>query len=194
MLWVFYLYLIIGILAFIGLIISLILGGVSAIDFDIDIPGIDVDIGGPDVDIGGGPGMLSLPVIMGFFASFGSFGAILTYYGVHPAITPFVSAFVALIVAGILFMAITWMFKHFQSDSTVSYGKLVGKEASVSVSIKDGKEGQIVLFTEQRGRTLVPAVADENIPENSRVIITELIGDCVKVRSKNRNKNRKSMH
>ena len=189
MLWVFYLYLGIGVLAFIGLVLSFIFGGIAAIDFDvdIDIPGIDVDVGGPDFDVGGGPGLFSLPVILGFFASFGSLGAILTYYGMHPAVTPFISSIVAFIIAGILFMIITWMFKHFQSDSTVSYPKLVGSEASVSIPIFKGKEGQVVLFTEQRGRTLVPAISDEVISENTKVIITEVIGDSVRVRKKKSN-------
>jgi len=187
MIWVFYLYLVIGILAFIGFIIILIFGGVSAFDFDVDIPGVDVGIDGPDADIGiehGGPGPFSLPVILGFLSSFGTIGAILTYYGVHYALTPFLSIAVAVLVALVMFLIIAWMFKKLQSDSTVSYRGLIGKEATVSVSIKEGREGQIVLFTEQRGRTLVPAIADEDIPADTYVVIKEVVGDAVKVRKR----------
>lgn len=185
MLWVFYLYLGIGILAFVGLLLVLIFGGIAAIDFDvdIDIPGIDVDIGGPDADIGGGPGPFSLPVLLGFLSAFGALGSILTYYNMYPAMTPFVSAGGAILVSIVMFLIIQWMFKHFQSDSTLSFDSLKGKKATVTVSIKKGLEGQIVLFTDQRGRTLVPAVSDENIPENTRVVIVDVLGDSVKVRS-----------
>lgn len=190
MIWLFYLYLGIAILAFVLLLLSIVFSSLASLDFDINLPWGDIDIGGPDSDIGfshgGGPGPFSLPVILGFLTTFGSLGAILTYYELSPALTPFISGGAAIIVSFLLYLVIAWMFHQFQADSTVSFKDLVGSEATISVSIRDGREGQIVLFTEKRGRTLVPAIANEDIPENTKVLIKEVMGDTVRVARKYR--------
>jgi membrane protein implicated in regulation of membrane protease activity len=190
MLWVFYVYLGIGIFGFILLMISLIFSSLASIDLDIHLPFDigDVDVDGGDADVGGGhgPGPFSLPVMMGFLTTFGALGAILTYYDVSQAITPFVSVAAAILVSFLLYAAVAYMFHHFQADSTVSFKELVGSEATVSVSIRGGREGQVVLFTDKRGRTLVPAIADEDIPENTKVTIEEVLGDTVRVSRRGR--------
>ncbi|MGA1820561.1 MAG: hypothetical protein ACMUHU_06090 [Thermoplasmatota archaeon] len=177
--WVFYLYAAIGLASLVILIIMLIFGG---LDFDFDFGDVDVDVDtGFDLGVDGGPGFFSLPILLGFFTGFGGIGALLTYYEVNAIATPFIAGIAAITIASILFLIINYFFKHFQSDSTVRFNDLIGRRASVSVPISPGQEGQIVLFTEQRGRTLVPAVSHKPLPNNSQVVITGVSGDSVKV-------------
>lgn len=173
--WVLVIYLAIGGASLLLLIMMMVLGN---LDFDLDIgPDIDLDIG----DVDGGPGLLSLPIMLSFFAAFGGIGALLTYFEFNTIITPFVAAVSALLLAGLLFMLMRYFFRMFSSDSTVTYSKLKGQKATVTVPINPGMEGQITLFTEQRGRTLVPAVADRKFPNGAKVIIKSSNGDSVNV-------------
>ncbi|RLF67408.1 MAG: hypothetical protein DRN57_05730 [Thermoplasmata archaeon] len=175
-------YLVIGIASFIVLVVMMLMGG---LDLDIDVGSdIDIDIDAGDIDLdagGGGPGFISIPIILSFTSAFGGLGAILTYFGVDPVLTPFISAFSALVFASLLFLAVRYFFKIFSSDSTVNYGSLVGKKATVTVPINPGMEGQVALFTEQRGRTLVPAIGDRKFSNNAEVVISRTMGDTVKV-------------
>jgi membrane protein implicated in regulation of membrane protease activity len=150
--------------------------GFDAGDVDIDVDtDLDLDIGDRDI------GVFSLPIILSFTTAFGALGAILTYFDMNRVATPFIAALGALALAGILFLIVNYFFKAFQSDSTVRFNDLIGRKASVTVPIKKGQEGQIVLFTEQRGRTLIPAVSQKTIPSNAQVVITGVSGDTVKV-------------
>jgi membrane protein implicated in regulation of membrane protease activity len=177
--WVFYLYAAIGLASLVILIIMLVFGG---LDLDFDFGDVDVDVDtGLDVGFDGGPGFFSLPILLGFFTGFGGIGALLTYYEVNVIATPFIAGLGAILIASILFLIVNYFFKHFQSDSTVRFNNLIGRKASVSVPIAPGQEGQVVLFTEQRGRTLVPAVSKKSLPNNAQVVITGVSGDTVKV-------------
>ncbi|MFW3146109.1 MAG: NfeD family protein [Thermoplasmatota archaeon] len=193
--WVFYIYAGIGLVSFILLIIMTILGG---LDLGFEGGGLDLDMDG-DVDIAigvgdGGPGLFSIPVLLGFTTAFGSVAALLTYFDVGVILSPLIAIVVSIVVAIVLFMIVSYMFKHFSSDSTLKFENFIGKKASVTVPIKPGQEGQVVLFTEQRGRTIIPAVSDKEIPNNAQVVITGMSGDAVKVitlsewRKKNKNK------
>jgi membrane protein implicated in regulation of membrane protease activity len=175
------LYLVIGVASFIVLLVIMLLGGLD-LDFDGG-PDVDIDIGdaGIDIDAGGGPGLFSLPVMLSFTSAFGGLGAIMTYFEVNPVITPFVAALASLVFAVLLFMIVRYGFKIFSSDSTVKYDRLKGKKATVTVPINPGMEGQVTLFTEQRGRTLIPAVADRKFGNNAEVVIVRNLGDSVKV-------------
>jgi hypothetical protein len=55
---------------------------------------------------------------------------------------------------------------------------------TVSVAIKTGKKGQIIVVTEERGRTLLSAVADEPIPQDTIVEIKAIVGNGVRVERK----------
>jgi membrane protein implicated in regulation of membrane protease activity len=186
------LYLVIGVASFLVLIVIMLLGGLD-LDFDGG-PDIDFDIGDVDVDIdaGGGPGLFSLPVVLSFTSAFGGLGAIMTYFDVDPVITPFIAAGSSLVFAVLLFMIVRYSFKVFSSDSTVKYDRLKGKKATVTVPINPGMEGQVTLFTEQRGRTLIPAVADRKFGNNAEVVIIQNLGDSVRVASFSEWKRRKS--
>ncbi len=178
------LYLVIGVASFIILITIMLLGGMD-LDFDGG-PDIDLDMGDIDADVGvgEGPGLFSLPVMLSFTSAFGGLGAIMTYFDVNPVFTPFIAAGSSLIFAVLLFLVVRYGFKVFSSDSTVKYDRLRGKKATVTVTINPGMEGQVTLFTEQRGRTLIPAVADRKFGNNAEVIIAQNLGDSVKVVSK----------
>jgi len=176
--WLFYVYAAVGLASLIILILMMVFGGLDlgfdGADMDVD-SGLDLDIGDSDI------GVFSLPIILSFTTAFGALGAILTYFEMNRVATPFISALGALALAVILFLIVNYFFKYFQSDSTVRFNDLIGRKASVSVPIKPGQEGQIVLFTEQRGRTLIPAVSNKTMPNNARVMITGVSGDTVMV-------------
>lgn len=173
--WLLIMYLVIGGISLGILVLMLIFGG-----FDLDV-GTDVDLDLPvDMDIDAGGGM-SLPVILAFLAMLGGIGGILTYFDFNPIATPFISAVASLFLAAVLFLILNYFLKSFSADSTVKFKNLVGKKASVNIPIRKGAEGQIVLFTEQRGRTLIPAISDKSIPNNASVVIVAVQGDTVKV-------------
>ena len=179
--WIFWVYIALGIAGLAVLLMMMIFGG---LDFgfggvDIEMGGVDFDVG--DMDAGGGVG---LPLILSFVSAFGWFGAILTYMKIHIVLTPIISIIAALGISLILFLLTRYFLKHFSSDSTVKFRSLIGKKGSVSVPIRPGEEGQIVVFTDQRGRTIIPAVSDKRILNNAEVVIVGIIGDAVKVMSK----------
>lgn len=176
--WIFWVYIALGIAGLAVLLLMMIFGG---LDFgfdgvDIDMGDIDFDVG--DMDAGGGVG---LPLLLSFISAFGWFGAILTYMKVNIVLTPIISIGAAMGISLILFILTRYFLKHFSSDSTVRFRSLIGKKGSVTVPIRPGEEGQIVVFTDQRGRTIIPAVSDRRIPTNAEVIIIGMIGDTVKV-------------
>lgn len=178
--WIFYVYAAVGMASLIILILMMVFGGLDlgfdGADMDVDVDtGFDLNIGDSDI------GVFSLPIILSFTTAFGALGAILTYFDLNRVATPFISALGALALAGILFLIVNYFFKYFQSDSTVRFNDLIGRKASITVPIKPGQEGQIVLFTEQRGRTLIPAVSKKTMLNNAQVVITGVSGDTVKV-------------
>lgn len=180
--WLLILYGVIGGLSLVALILIMVLGGL-----DLDVGGVDLDLdGSPDIDldVGGGQGELgpfSIPIILTFTSSFGGLGAILTYMEVEAVFTPFISAGGAFLMSIVLFFVMQLVMKQFTSDSTVKISKQIGKIGSVTVPIYPGREGQITIFTDQRGRTLIPAVAEKYISNNTSVVIVGNMGDAVKV-------------
>lgn len=176
--WVLWVYVIIGLGSLILLIAMLFLGGLDVLGFDFDVGDVDVDTGGP------GMGPLSIPIILCFLSAFGTVGALLTLYGMKIWMTPFIAAAGAFLLAGILFSIIQLFLRQFTSDSTVQINKLKGRRGKVTVPIRKDMEGQVAIFTQQRGRTLVPAVADRDIPENADIVIVETSGSVVKVRKR----------
>ena len=179
--WVLWVYLIIGLVSLIALIAMLLLGGLDALGLDFDVDA-DVDI---DVDGGQGVGPLSIPIILCFLSAFGGLGALSLIAGVNEWFSPVIATAGAFVMAGLIFMGLQLLLKKFTSDSTVKIRSLKGEKGTVTVPIEPGAEGQIVVITPQRGRTLLAAVSDSRISRNSRVVITEASGDVVKVRSLN---------
>jgi membrane protein implicated in regulation of membrane protease activity len=190
-------YLIIAIICAVFLIVSIALGGFEG-DFDMDGHDLDVggdfDVGGADIDAGidvghgdfSGAGIspLSLPIIMAFGASFGGVGALLEQAGFNVYMTPLVAIFVSIIMATALYFALTYLFIKTQATSSVSMRNLIGEQGTVSVAIKPGKIGQIVVVTDERGRTLLSAVADGPIPQDAVVEVKAIVGNGVRVERK----------
>jgi hypothetical protein len=195
----FAIYLLICLIGFILLIVLTLSGGLADLDMDvgdvdmgmdtdIDVGGhADMDVGGHadagDMDGGGGsPSFLSLPLICLFMTGFGGFGAIFEILGFDPILGGVLALVGGFGVGLVGFWALVKFFAMVQADSTVKMQELVGKRGSVQVPIKKGKEGQIMLITHSRGRFLVGAIADENIPNEAVVMVEEVIGDIVKVK------------
>ena len=129
-----------------------------------------------------GPSFLSLPVILLFMTGFGGIGAIGTLLDLGKYVTPIVALIGGVAIAGVGFLALVKLFDMIQSDSTVKMDTLVGRKGSVQVPIKKGSEGQVMLVTPSRGRFLIGAIADENIPNEAVVQVVEVVGDVVKVK------------
>jgi len=186
-------YLIIAIVCAILLVISVALGGLADHDFDmgghdIDLGGADADVGGPDMGYGdfqgAGISPLSLPIVLAFGTTFGSVGALLEQAEYNPYFVPLLAVIASAAVAGIMYFAISKMFVKTQASSNVNPRLLIGRDATVTVAIQKGKVGQVLVVTEERGRTLVPAIADEMIPTDTAVLISEIVGGSAKVRRK----------
>jgi len=52
------------------------------------------------------------------------------------------------------------------------------------VAIQPGRLGQVLVVTEERGRTLMPAIADETIPTDAAVTIIEIAGGSARVKKR----------
>jgi membrane protein implicated in regulation of membrane protease activity len=191
------LYLIIALICGLMLVVIAFLGA--------DFGGHDMDMGGVDHDMGGGGdgssgvehfqgghgdfsgahlSPLSLPLVLAFGTAFGSFGAMFDSMNWGNVWTPTAAAGLSLAISGILYFALDKFFVQTQATSTVRYSTLIGKDASVVIPIKPGVQGQILVITEERGRTLMTAVSSEEIPTDSPVVIEGYSGGSVKVSKK----------
>jgi len=191
------LYLIIALVCGIMLIAIAFLGADFGIDHDMDVGGVDHDVGGGDGSSGvehfqGGHGdfsgahlsPLSLPLVLAFGTAFGSFGAIFDSAGWGNVWTPTAAAGISLAISGILYFVLDKVFVQTQATSTVRYSSLIGKDATVVIPIKPGVQGQVLVITEERGRTLLTAVSSEEIPTDAPVTIEGYSGGSVKVSRK----------
>ena len=199
-------YLMVFLVGFILLMILTISGGMADVDAgDLDVGGGDVDIGG-DVDAGGdidvghadvgdtgvdhggvhgaghAPNVLSLPMIFLFMVGFGGLGAIFEIMSFDPVTGGLLALAGGFLIGLVGFFGLVKLFSMVQSDATVKMSSLVGKQGTVHVPIKRGQEGQVMIITPSRGRFLVGAISDENIPNEAIVKVTEVIGDIVKVK------------
>ena len=186
-------YLLICIIGFVLFLIMSLGGGMMDVDADADMDfdvgdfdagDLDVgDVDGGDVDGGGGgPSPLGLPVLLLFTTCFGAFGVLFTSMDFNPFTVPILSSLGGIGMAAVGFYGLIKLFSVTQSDSTVKLERLVGKRGSLQVPIRKGSEGQLMLITKSRGRFLIGAISDEDIPNEAVVEVVEVIGDVVKVR------------
>jgi membrane-bound ClpP family serine protease len=144
------------------------------------------DLGHGDVghgDIGhGGPSAFSLPVILSVVTAFGAFGVIFDQLGLNVFAVPTVSMALAIAVGALTFFGMYRIFKATQSTTRLKYEDLVGMNGTVSIPIRDGDEGQIIMTPTGRGRVQMAAVADEDIERDEVVIGVQLIGNVMKVK------------
>jgi hypothetical protein len=153
-------------------------------DLDLDTADIDLDAGGFDLDHGdiGGLSPLSLPLILSFGTVFGLFGTVFTSMDMDPIYVPLLAAAISAGISVILFLVMLKLFIHTQTSTDVSFEKLVGREAVVTIPIRPPAIGQIMVITEERGRTLITASADDDIKTDSVVIIDRLVGSTAFVK------------
>lgn len=174
------LYIWIAAASFAFLFVLVALGG-----FGLDLGG-DVDAG-VDLDYGdAGPGLspLSLPLVAAFGTSFGATGALLERRGTDPLVTPLVAAMMGILIAIGLYFAVQRFLVRAQASTDVRLDNLVGRDAQVLIPIRKGAQGQILVITEERGRSLFPAVAEEDIGRDSIVEIIGRAGGVANVRRK----------
>ena len=198
------LYITIWLIGLILLIIFAALGGFSLdadagdIDFDVDVDAdIDVDIGDVDVDADAGlashPGPISLPIILVFMTSFGAIGMLLEAFEFNVYLIPFISIFASIIIAAACFFILIKVFAATQASSVVPLHKLVGMKGKISVPIKDGNEGQVVVVPPGRGRMLIGAISNKDIAGDSIVEILEVVGDVVRVKKIKKGKKKQAV-
>lgn len=153
-------------------------------DADADIDGVDADFDG-DVGHGdfSGAGItpLSVPVLLVFGTLFGAFGTIFEGMEFDVYMVPLFSLGIATVITIGVFLTLVRVFIKTQATTQVDLKELIGKEGETTMPIKEGAPGQIVIVTEQRGRTLLHAISDSDISTNSVVKITEVVGNGVKV-------------
>ena len=154
------------------LILVLVIGDIGHIDFGHDAAAGDVGPVSP----------LSLPIIASFGVAFGGFGTIYEVLGFGPVATPILAAASAGLLAAGMYVAMVRVFARSQAATRVDPAALQGIMGQVLVPIAPGRPGQVVVITDARGRTLLPAVADEEIATHEDVIVIGNVGQSVKVR------------
>ena len=147
---------------------------------DVDV-GVDHDYGQFS---GSGISPLSPPLVSAFGTTFGSIGALLEIAGFTPFLVAVSAAIAAVVVAFGLFYTIQRFLVRAQASSDVVPETLIGREANVTIPIAPGQQGQILIITEERGRSLFPAISREDIARDSIVEILGFAGGIASVRKK----------
>ncbi|HKZ89414.1 MAG TPA: hypothetical protein VJ300_04055 [Thermoplasmata archaeon] len=161
------------IIFFVFLVVVLVLGDLGDFfDFGGDV--------GTDVDAGLSP--ISLPVVGAFGTAFGAFGTIFEGLRYDPLLTAVLAVAFAALTAGGVWLLMFNFFVKAQAETRVDLGDLVGFKGQVSIPIRPGQPGQIVVVTEARGRTLLQAIADDGIGTDEHVVVESVVGNSVKVR------------
>jgi hypothetical protein len=127
----------------------------------------------------GGPGFFSSRVMAVFITSFGCFGAIGTQYGLSPMAASGLGVASGVFFAGIIFMFARFLYGQ-QASSDVKPTDLVGQPCRVVIAIPTGGLGQVRC---RIGEELVDKIArskdGEAVPENTPVVIHEMLGETV---------------
>jgi membrane protein implicated in regulation of membrane protease activity len=182
------LYMIIAIVCGILLLVMALFGG-DFLDLDVDADvDTDMDLGGHfeagHGDFSAGLSPLSLPLVLCFGTSFGAFGVIFDAAGFGAVWTPVGSTLVSIVIAAIMFYVLVKVFIQTQATTQVTFKKLIGKEGVVTIPIRPGEQGQIRVDTEERGRTLITAIADEDIATDALITIERMSGNTAIVKRK----------
>jgi membrane protein implicated in regulation of membrane protease activity len=127
---------------------------------------------------------LSLPLVLSFLTAFGALGALFEGMGFNVYLTPAISAGISIVIAGIMFWVMDTVFVQTQASSNVKTSKLMGMDGTITIPIKPGQQGQIMIITEARGRTLFAAVASEDIATDTAVVVDGFAGNALVVKRK----------
>ena len=130
---------------------------------------------------GAGPSLLSSRILSVFVTAFGSFGAIGIHIGYGVGVSTAMGFGGGVLFAGVIYVFASFLYSQ-QASSHVHTGDLVGNTAQVSVTIPKGGVGQVRCTL---GDTVVEKVAraasNEEIPVNTLVRITNLVGEIALV-------------
>ena len=136
---------------------------------------------GHDLDHGG-PGFFSTRVISVFITAFGGFGAIATHYGLGTLPASLVGAVSGLVLATPIYYFARFLYGQ-QASSDSRAQDLVGQVGRVVIAIPVGGVGQVRC---KIGEELVDKIARTSdpapVPENTPVMIEEVVGETVVVR------------
>lgn len=166
-------YTLIMLVFFVILLVSLILGDLGDFfDFGGDV--------GTDLDTGLSP--ISLPIIGAFGTSFGAFGTLFEGLAFSAWLTAILATSFAALTAGGIWILMVNVFVKSQAETHVKLEDLVGSKGQVSVPIRPGLPGQVVVVTDARGRTLLQAISDDAIGTDEHVTVESVVGNSVKVR------------
>lgn len=175
-------YLLIAIICAILLFISAFFGGIADMDIDVDVD-VDADLGFGDFG-GAGISPLSGPVILVFGLVFGSTGVIFEELEFGRFVVPLLAVVCAVIATVATYAALVKVFMKTQATSEVKLDDLIGLEGETTMPVKPDQPGQVMVITDARGRTLLAAHSDQEIPTNAMVTIKGVIGNGVKVEKK----------
>lgn len=168
----FIVFLAIAAVGFLFLIISLFFGEIfehfdGSLDHDMDH---------------GGPGFFSTRIISVFITAFGGFGAIATDQGASALAASGIGAVAGFLLAAPVYFLAKFLYGQ-QASSEHRSQDLVGKVGRVVVSIPAGGVGQVRCTL---GEELVDKIArgrePDAIPENTSVIVEEVVGETIVVR------------
>ncbi len=159
-------------IAFIVLLVLVVaMGDIGGVDFDHDIPS----------DVGTGVSPLSLPILATFGSAFGGFGTIFEALNFGSLWTPILAAVFAGLMGIGMYVLMVNVFVKTQAETRVDLQELAGFKGQVLIPIRPGQPGQILVVTEARGRTLLQAIAEEEIGTDEHVMIDSVVGNSVKV-------------
>ena len=193
-------YLVITIVFSILLLVMAVTGGIGgAIDFgSVDIGGADIgaDLGGVGHDIGhdvghdagqfSGTGIhpLSLPIMFAFGAFFGAFGTLfesLQLEFLPTLVVPFVAAVLSMVVTAMVYCLLQAVFAKSQVTTEYKLADLIGTRGEITVPVRPGLRGQVLVATDARGRTLLSAVSTQDLKTGDRVQVTGVEGGALVV-------------
>lgn len=162
-------------------------------DIGADVGGVDVggaDLGDIGHDVaadagqfsGAGISPLSLPILFAFGAFFGAFGTVLESFQSLPSISvPFVAAGASAVITALVYYFLVQVFAKSQATTTYDLKDLVGTRGEVTVPVKPGVRGQVLVLTDARGRTLLSAISTQDLKTGDRVQITGVEGNALVV-------------
>ena len=160
-------------IGFLTLLVALVFGGVFE---HFDMSG--------DHDLShGGPSFFSVRILSVFVTAFGGFGAVATHYQMGPFPASAVGFASGLFFAGLIYAFASFLYGQ-QASTDVRTNDLVGQSARVVIAIPPGGVGQVRCRV---GEELVDKIARARlgvaIAENVAVVIDEVLGDTVVVRT-----------
>ncbi len=162
-------------------------GGDIGADVGADMGGVGHDIGhdvGHDAGQFSGTAIhpLSLPVLFAFGAFFGAFGVVMESLALlDVVVVPFVAALLAAVVSAIAYFMLRMIFSGAQATTEYKLADLIGARGEVTVPLRPGIRGQVLVATDARGRTLLSAVSSQELSTGDRVQIKGIEGGALVV-------------